>query len=355
MMNLPARHHDDDLGDTDILALRNLQLSVGDVSTKPQSDPADIAAISGQIEVVPTYVHARPRTATTFFEPDELPDPSRVQSQGGTREWRLHTYPCTRAERIITIVQIEHQLRSASPALHAAKFVVEVLKSSYKDPCHVKAVFHDSAAYNDAGKAALVWRNRPVELACSVAPIAAGHTVLKINHLSVDVDLSEVVNTFEKRLESQVEFLDVWGSWIRYRWKDGNPGVEDQVYLPKTHFAGALLILAKYKNGCGPNDIPGYLQYGGVDLYLHFKGRVERCHFCIGVGVPLHSASEPRWLRRYRCKARGHFGKDCPEIVKAKEEGTVPVGPRDRSYRGSGRCDSVGEVRSNVRVKEDRE
>lgn len=192
------------------------------------------------------------------------------------------------------------------PNLATARFDVYVLVPTH-GAHYAIAVYRDNQAFVDAERAELSWRGEPLELACSPTPLPPRQTLIRINGMLAYTKLQDFFNFFEWDLRSHVEVIPVWVTYSKYSWNTGRCPCPGAVALPKTAFAGTVLVLAQYKQGRCPGGLPGFISYKGHELHLH-----DRCSSCKLAAKSVHRHDDCRWKVCYRCRARGHVQAKCP-------------------------------------------
>lgn len=117
---------------------------------------------------------------------------------------------------------------------------------------------------------------------------------------------SALAEELEKRLGKYADFATFWGYHRTYKWKTGHPtAIEDQE-LPANVFHGQMVVIMQYKPGCGPNDMPGFVNLCGEDHILHFEGRGERCEKCKSRARFRHRTYDCNDMPCDYCSKRGH-------------------------------------------------
>lgn len=260
-------------------------------------------------------VHVWPKQSSmTQFDISELPDPSITSPAiPGSVRWLIRGEPPTGSRMLATVkLSLALQLAEHAPEAITARNVTINFPPFAERLWYVEAVFDTLEGYIAGRDAPLEWKGKTLRRTCAAAPIGSGKVMLKFTTLRASTDLSDFLNFLRKVLASAVTLTDLWVEYLTYSSK--NPERPGTKPLPPRSLTGSLLVLAEYKEGQGPSQVPGFLRYDDLDQRLDFHGRGERCHYC--KNSPTRKAHTYRmcvWKTCPHCSGRGHLEDDCSE------------------------------------------
>ncbi len=134
----------------------------------------------------------------------------------------------------------------------------------------------------------LSFRNRPLSLVFSGAPLSAKHAFFRINGIDTRTPLPTVLRCLRLSLP-QLHITSFWAMYRNNEHTDGKVRPQD--------FTGIIYFLAEARGSrFDPHHTPGFIDMSNIDhgrrLPLFFEGRPADCTSCTNSRVPRHLAKD---------------------------------------------------------------
>ncbi|EPQ31451.1 uncharacterized protein PFL1_00786 [Pseudozyma flocculosa PF-1] len=256
------------------------RFTLGEVEEVAPSEGAEAASSAA---TRPVAVHVYPDGARCTHPFRDLQDPTsphKVPSLG--LRYRLEEGPALSDEEEERLRDdLTRQIMHQQPDAYRPQYAFH---SSLDGRRHVDLIFPRPSAFEQARKLVLTHHDRPLPLVATGSPLSKYLHVLKLTNLTGFCQYSTLFAVLTASLEPYFRIDHMWGMY-QLRSRDN-----------RREFDGQVTILGHYQHGCGPRNLPGWINYQSVDCKLWYDGRPDWCTYC-----------------KIRGPARPHLNSECTQ------------------------------------------